>query len=46
MEQVTDFERRATLIGRQTSWSGNGKFIFAALMEMDSDIVLLNGALP
>ena len=40
--QITDF-RRPTLIARQISWSPDGKFIYAAVVEMDSDIVSFNG---
>jgi Tol biopolymer transport system component len=43
--QITDFQERATLIGRQVAWSGN-KYIFAAVVEMDADVVLLEGAIP
>ena len=41
--QITDFGQRPTLISRQVSWSRDGKFIFAALAELDADIVLLEG---
>jgi Tol biopolymer transport system component len=46
LRQVTDFQQRPTTIGRQVSWSTDGKYIFAALVETDADIVLLKGALP
>ncbi len=46
LRQVTDFQQRATLIGRQVSWSRDNKYIFAALVEMDTDVVLLEGTLP
>jgi hypothetical protein len=46
LTQVTDFGRRATTIGRQVSWSSDSRFIFAAVMDADADIVLLDGALP
>jgi Tol biopolymer transport system component len=39
--QITDFGRRPILIARQVSWSRDGKFIYAAVAESDSDIVLL-----
>ena len=45
LKQVIDFKERVTLIGRQVSWSGDGHYLFAALMESDSDIVLVTGAL-
>jgi Tol biopolymer transport system component len=41
--QITDFGQRPTLIARQVSWSRDGKFIYAAVAETDSDIVLLEG---
>jgi Tol biopolymer transport system component len=46
LHQITDFQKRPTLITRQTSWSSDSKYIFAALLESDADIVLLEGALP
>jgi hypothetical protein len=33
------------MIGRQVSWSKDGAFLFAAVMDIDADIVLLDGAL-
>lgn len=45
LRKITDFEQRSTTIGRQVSWSSDSKYIFAALMETDADIVLLDGAL-
>jgi Tol biopolymer transport system component len=44
-KQVTDFQRRATMIARQVSWSGDSRYLFAAVMEADADIVLLRGVL-
>jgi serine/threonine protein kinase/Tol biopolymer transport system component len=41
--QITDFGPRPTLIARQVSWSGDGRFIYAAVSESDADIVLLEG---
>ena len=46
LRQVTDFQQRSTTIGRQVSWSADNRYIFAALVETDADIVLLKGALP
>jgi Tol biopolymer transport system component len=43
--QITDFGRRPILIARQVSWAKDGKFIFAAVAEIDTDIVLLDGIL-
>ena len=41
--QLTDFGYRPILIARQVSWSPDGKFIYAAVVETDADIVLLDG---
>jgi hypothetical protein len=41
LRPITDYGLRSTAIGRQVSWSSDGRFIFAALMETDADIVLL-----
>jgi len=43
--QLTDFGHRPILIARQVSWSPDGKFIYAAVVETDADIVLLDGIL-
>jgi len=45
LRQVTDFGQRATMIGRQVSWSSDDRYIFAALLETDADVVLLEGML-
>jgi Tol biopolymer transport system component len=45
LHQITDFGQRATLIARQVSWSRDSKYIFAALLETDADVVLIDGAL-
>lgn len=39
---ITDFGDRSTMIARQVSWSSDSRFVFAALMETDADIVLLD----
>jgi Tol biopolymer transport system component len=43
--QLTDFGQRPILIARQVSWSPDGTFIYAAVVETDADIVLLDGVL-
>ena len=43
--QLTDFGQRSTLIARQVSWSRDGRSVYAAVVETDSDIVLLDGLL-
>jgi len=44
--QITDFGRGPTLITRQVSWSPDGRFIYAAVIEQDADVVLLDGIVP
>jgi Tol biopolymer transport system component len=41
--QLTDFGDRPILIARQVSWSPDGEFIYAAVVETDADVVLLDG---
>jgi Tol biopolymer transport system component len=43
--QLTDFGRSPILIARQVSWSPDGKFIYAAVVEADADIALMDGML-
>ena len=43
LRQLTDFGERPTFITRRVSWSGDGRHIFAAVGEGDSDVVLLEG---
>jgi Tol biopolymer transport system component len=40
---VTDFGDRPTIIARQVSWAPDGKSIYAAVAEINGDIVLLDG---
>jgi eukaryotic-like serine/threonine-protein kinase len=40
---VTDFGDRATLIARQVSWAPDGQSIYAAVADVNADIVLLDG---
>ena len=46
LRPITDFGQRRTIIARRVSWSSDSRFIFAALAEGDSDIVLMEGVLP
>ncbi len=41
--QFTDFGQRPILIARQVSWAPDGKSIYAAVVETDADIVVLDG---
>ena len=43
--QITDF-KRPTLIARQVSWSPDGKSIYAAVVDIDADIMSFDGMLP
>ena len=45
LRQITDFGQRPTMICRQVSWSSDSKYLFAALMEADADVVLFEGVL-
>ena len=42
-KQLTDFGSRSLEIVRRVSWSPDGKFIYAALAEIDADIVRIEG---
>jgi hypothetical protein len=46
MRQITDFGKRSVAIVRRISWSPDGKYIYAAVADTDTDIVLLDGLLP
>jgi len=43
LKKLTDFGRRSILIGRSVSWSADSRFLFAAVAETETDVVLLNG---
>jgi len=45
LKRITDFAPRRTFIARRISWSGDGKWIFAAVGEGDADIVQIEGLL-
>jgi Tol biopolymer transport system component len=45
LRQVTDFGQERTFIARRMSWSSDGKWVFAAVGEGDSDIVQMDGLL-
>jgi Tol biopolymer transport system component len=42
---VTDFGDRVVLITRRVAWSPDGRSLYAAVADVDSDIVLLDGLL-
>jgi len=43
--QITDF-KRPTLIARQVSWAPDGKSLYAAVVDIDADIMSFDGMLP
>ena len=45
LRQITEFGQKRTFIARRMSWSSDGKWVFAAVGEGDSDIVQLDGLL-
>jgi Tol biopolymer transport system component len=45
LRRITDFSPKRTFIARRVSWSSDGKSLFAAVGEGDSDIVLMDGLL-
>jgi Tol biopolymer transport system component len=45
MRAVTDFGERSVFIARAISWSPDSRHVYAAVADIDADIVLLEGAL-
>jgi hypothetical protein len=45
MKQVTDFGERTVMIARSVSWSADSQSLYAAVAEIGTDIVLLDGLL-
>jgi hypothetical protein len=43
MKQLTDFGDRSIVISRSVSWSSDSQFLFAAVAETETDIVLFDG---
>jgi Tol biopolymer transport system component len=46
MRRLTDFGDRVVVMARRVSWSPDGRQIYAAVAELDADVVLLDGLLP
>lgn len=46
MRQITEFGQRSVIIVRRVSWSPDGKYIYAAVADIDADVVLFDGLLP
>jgi len=45
MKQVTDFGERTVVIARLASWSPDSRSLYAAVADVDADVVLLGGLL-
>ncbi len=45
MRPVTDFGDRSVLIARRVAWSPDGRYIYASVADVDSDIMLVDGLL-
>ena len=45
MTPVTDFGERSVVIARSVSWSADSQFLYAAVADVQTDIVLLDGLL-
>ena len=45
MKALTEFGDRTIQIARAISWSADSQFVFAAVAETDTDIVLYGGLL-
>ncbi len=45
MRAITDFGDRPTLVARQVSWAPDGRSVYAAVAEITTDVVLLDGLL-
>jgi hypothetical protein len=43
MEPLTDFGDRLILMKRAVSWSADGRHLYAAVVEYETDIVLVGG---
>ncbi|HEY1304023.1 MAG TPA: LpqB family beta-propeller domain-containing protein [Vicinamibacterales bacterium] len=45
MRPLTDFGAKATIIGRRVAWAPDGQSLYAAIEEMDADVVSIVGLL-
>ena len=46
MRALTDFGDRPITIARSVSWSADSRYLYAAVAEIESDVVLLDGLIP
>jgi hypothetical protein len=43
MRRLTDFGERSIMISRSVSWSADSRYLYAAVAEVETDIVLFDG---
>jgi Tol biopolymer transport system component len=43
MKPLTDFGDRSVVIARSISWSADNQYLYAAVAETETDVVLLDG---
>jgi eukaryotic-like serine/threonine-protein kinase len=43
LTQLTDFGDRSVLIGRSVSWSADSQYLYAAIAEAETDVLLFDG---
>jgi eukaryotic-like serine/threonine-protein kinase len=46
MRALTDFGDRPLMIARSVSWSADSRYVYAAVAEIESDVVLWDGLIP
>jgi hypothetical protein len=46
MRALTDFGNRPIMIARSVSWSADSRSLYAAVAELESDVVLWDGLIP
>jgi WD40-like Beta Propeller Repeat len=46
MKPLTDFGERSVIIARSVSWAPDSQSIYAAVAEINTDIVLIDGLIP
>jgi len=43
MKPLTDFGNRSIVIGRSVSWSADSQYLYAAVAEAETDVLLFDG---
>ena len=46
MKKLTDFGHRSIAIMRSVSWSADSQFLYAAVAETETDVLLFDGLIP